>query len=81
MVTLPFIASQFKAVEFSHCPYAAPPLVCTTLSVKTAVNPKSHQHEIVAVNHLVSATVAQQSLYFTAFVAHNAPCVFGRVGT
>ena len=31
------------------CPYGPPPLVCTTLSVKTAVNPKTHQHEIVAV--------------------------------
>ena len=38
-----------KITAARDCPYSAPPLVCTTLSVKTAVNPKSHQHEIVAV--------------------------------
>jgi len=42
-----------KAITLARdCPYAAPPLVCTTISLKTVVNPKTHQHEIVAVSAL-----------------------------
>merc|ERR1719271_656378 len=41
------VSDAKKITVARDCPYAAPPLVCTTLSVKTAVNPKSHQHEIV----------------------------------
>jgi DNA polymerase alpha subunit A len=42
------VSDSKKITVARDCPYSAPPLVCTTLSVKTAVNPKSHQHEIVA---------------------------------
>jgi len=52
------VSDAKKITVARDCPYSAPPLVCTTLSVKTAVNPKSHQHEIVAVAALTHRGVA-----------------------
>ena len=52
------VSDSKKITVARDCPYSAPPLVCTTLSVKTAVNPKSHQHEIVAVAALTHRGVA-----------------------
>ena len=56
--------------------YSAPPLVCTTLSVKTAVNPKSHQHEIVAVAALTHRGVAVDgAAVWRAVLRLLGPCV------
>ena len=57
------VSDSKKITVARDCPYSAPPLVCTTLSVKTAVNPKSHQHEIVAVAALTHRGAISASLH------------------
>src|SRR5690348_2077689 len=41
---------------------------------------ESRHDEVVAVNHLITATVADEGFDFTASVAGDAPCIRGRVG-
>src|SRR3546814_16987983 len=59
------------------CPYTT--LFRSTCSDSPGFRPLRH-HEVVAVDQLFAATVAENGFDFTALVAHDEPRVGGRVG-